>query len=109
MAQIRKEKDEEMKKSYGKWSKESHHLEGEGIPRWVVRSRHLRCTTLKIRPKNNLGDKSSLITQAKFLFLIQIQVCVIHEARHCIYSRECLGEQDRRVGVSFVRNLLEGR
>jgi len=33
MAQIRKEKDEEMKKSYGKWSKESHHLEGEGIPR----------------------------------------------------------------------------
>jgi len=25
MAQIRKKKDEEKKKSYGKWSKESHH------------------------------------------------------------------------------------
>ena len=31
--QIRKEKDEEMKKAYGKWSKESRHLEGEGISR----------------------------------------------------------------------------
>jgi len=33
MMQIRKEKDEEMKKAYGKWSKESRHLEGEGISR----------------------------------------------------------------------------
>jgi len=30
MTQKRKEKDEEMKKAYGKWST---HLEGEGIPR----------------------------------------------------------------------------
>jgi len=50
--QIRKEKDEEMKKAYGKWSKES---------------RHLRYTTLKIRPKN-FRRQSSLITQAEFLF-----------------------------------------
>jgi len=28
-----KGKGEEKKKAYGKWSKESHHLEGEGIPR----------------------------------------------------------------------------
>jgi len=33
----------------------------------------------------------------------------IHEVRHSIYRRECLGEQDRGVGVSFVKNLLEGR
>ena len=36
-------------------------------------------------------------------------MCEIHEARHFIYRRECLGEQDRGVGLSFVRNLLEGR
>ena len=33
MAYIRKEKDEEMKKVYGKWSKESRHLEDPEIPR----------------------------------------------------------------------------
>ena len=33
----------------------------------------------------------------------------IHEARHFIYKEECLGEQDRGVEVSFMRNLLEGR
>jgi len=36
-------------------------------------------------------------------------MCQIHEARHSIYRRECLGKQERGVGVSFVRNLLEGR
>jgi len=52
--------------------------------------------------------QSSLITQAKFLFF-SIFKCLIHEARHSICRRECLGEHDRGVGVSFVRNLLEGR
>ena len=36
-------------------------------------------------------------------------MCPIHEARHSIYMREYLGEQDKGVGVSFVRNLLESR
>jgi len=36
-------------------------------------------------------------------------MCEIHEARHSIYRRECLGEQDTGVRVSFVRNLLGGR
>jgi len=53
-----KGKGEQMKKACGKWSNESRHLEGEGISRLVVRSRYLRCTTLKIRPKKNLGDKT---------------------------------------------------
>jgi len=67
MVQIRKEKDEEMKKAYGKRSKESRHLEWWMVPRLVVRTRHLRCTTLKIRPKK-FRRQNSLITQAKFLF-----------------------------------------
>ena len=33
MTQVKKEKDEEIKKACEKWSKESHHLEGKGIPR----------------------------------------------------------------------------
>jgi len=36
-------------------------------------------------------------------------MCEIHEARHYIYRRECLGEQDRGVWVLFVRNLLEDK
>jgi len=36
-------------------------------------------------------------------------MCEIHESRHSMYKREYLGEQNRGVGVSFVRNLLEGR
>jgi len=33
MVHIRKEKDEEMKNAYGKWSKESCHLEWWMVPR----------------------------------------------------------------------------
>jgi len=36
-------------------------------------------------------------------------MCEIHETKHSIYRKECLGKQDRGVGVSFVRNLEKGR
>ena len=52
--------------------------------------------------------KSHKNTYVEFLYF-QNSMCSIHEASHSIYRRECLGVQDRGVGVSFVRSLLEGR
>ena len=68
-------------------------------PRWVVQSCQLKCRTLKIRPKNN-KRLSSLNTLTEFLYF-QNSMCQIHEARHSIYRKECLGKQDIRVGLSF--------
>jgi len=63
--------------------------------------------TLKIRPTMKTL-KSHKNTPAKFLYY-SILMCQIYEARHYIYRKLCLGEQDRGVGMSFVTNLLEGR
>ena len=66
----------------------------------------MRWCTLKIRPKMNISlTKHS----CRVSLLYSNSMCEILKARHSIYKRECLGEQDRRVWLSFVRNLLEGR
>jgi len=73
-----------------------------------MKSCQLKCTNTqdKTHKKRALKTHSTLLHS---FFSIQNSMCEIHEAKHFIYRKECLGEQDRGVGVSFVRNFLEGR
>ena len=92
-------------KAYGWWEVVMP-IGGGDAPRWVAKSHHLRCSALKIRPKDN-RRLSSLNTLTEFLYF-QNSMCQIHEAWHSSHRRECLEEQDWGVGVSFERNLLKG-
>ena len=96
-----------MKKAYGRrrvvtplGERRHSKMSGERAVSW---SAH----TLKIRPTLRTL-KSHKNTSAEFLYYPN-SMCPIHEARHSIYRREWVREQDRGVGVSLVRSLLEGR
>jgi len=85
----------------------SCHLEGGRFQDEWCRAATWSALYLRKDP-NKIEYPDSQNTHAEFLYLIQFQ-CVLHEVRHYIYRRECLGEQDRRVGVSVFRNLIKGR
>jgi len=85
----------------------SRHLEGEETPRSVVKSLHLKCRTLKIRPKFYETRLTTYSDRVYFLFKIE---CGNYMRQGTLYIGDSeLKSSVREVRVSFVRNFLEGR